>query len=84
MAYQEAQELVATIPPDNGDARPEILACIERFQACKAAENVACAGWMLAALQERVNERNLSGWRKLRKVIDKTVKMLPLPKPTVH
>lgn len=83
-AYQEARQLVETIPRDNGDARPKIIACLERFEICKSIENVACAGWMLAALLERVNEQNLSGWRKLRKVIDKAVKMLPLPKPTLH
>lgn len=30
LAYQEAQQLVATIPTDNGDARPRIVACFER------------------------------------------------------
>lgn len=36
------------------------------------------------AIQERVNERNLPDWRKLRKVINNTVKLLPLSKSTLH
>lgn len=83
-AYQEAQELVAGIPKDNGDARPRIVACFERSDAYREAENIACVGWMLTAIQERVNERNLPDWRKLRKVVNSTVKLLPFSKPTLH
>ncbi|MDW9782618.1 hypothetical protein [Sinorhizobium meliloti] len=85
LAYWQAQELVASIPKDDdGDARPRILACFERSDACRAANDIACVGWILTAIQERVNERNLPDWRKLRKVINKTLKMLPLSEPTVH
>lgn len=84
-AYLEAQQLVAEIPLDNGDARPRIVACLEKFNAYKAAEDVACAGWMLAAIRERVNELNLlPGWMKLRKVIDQTIRLLPSIEPTLH
>ena len=83
-AYQKAQQFVAMIPADNGNARPRIVACFERSDAYREAENIACVGWMLTAIQERVNERNLHGWRKLRKVINNTVKLLPLPEPTLH
>ena len=83
-AYQEAQQLVATIPTDNGDARPRIVACFERSDAYRAADNIACVGWILMAIQERVNERNLLDWRKLRKVVNNTVKLLPLSKSTLH
>jgi len=85
LAYWQAQESVANIPKDDdGDARPRILACFERSDACRAANDMACVGWILTAIQERVNERNLPDWRKLRKVINKTLKMLPLSEPTVH
>ena len=84
LAYSQAQELVATIPTDNGDAWPRIVACFERSDAYKAAGDVACAGWLLTGMQERVNERDLPDWRKIRKIISNTVKRLPLTKPTVH
>lgn len=84
LAYQEAQELVASIEKDNGDARPRIVACFQRSDAYRAADDIACVGWILTAIQERVNERNLPDWRKLRKVVNNTVKMLPLSNPTVH
>lgn len=40
--------------------------------------DVACAGWMLKAVEERVNERNL------RKVIDQASRLLPIAPPTRH
>lgn len=84
LAYQEAQELVVGIPKDDGDARPRIVACFERSDVYRAADDIACVGWILTALQERVNEKNLPEWRKLRKVINDTVKVLPLSEPTLH
>ncbi len=84
LAYQEAQELVASIPKDNGDARPRIVACFKRSDTYRAADDATCAGWMLTAIQERVNERDLPDWRQLRKVINIIVKLLPLSRPTVH
>ncbi|RMI14609.1 hypothetical protein DA102_035955 [Sinorhizobium meliloti] len=84
LAYRQAQELTASIRKDNGDARPRIVACCEHSDACRAADDVACAGWLLTAMQEWVNERNFPDWRKLRKIINNTVKMLPLCEPTVH
>ena len=81
LAYQEAQELVAGIPRNNGDARPRIVACFERSDAYRAADDVACVGWILTAIQERVNERNLPARRKLRKVINNTVRLLPPQNP---
>lgn len=64
--------------------RPRIMVCFERSDACRAANDIACVGWILTAIQERVNERDLPDWRKLRKVINNTLKMLPLSEPTVH
>ena len=84
VAYKQAQELVATIPKDNGDARPRIVACFERSDTYRAADDIACVGWILTAMQERVNERNLPNWRRFRKIIKTAVDLLPLPTPTVH
>jgi hypothetical protein len=83
-AYQEAQELIAGIPKDNGDVRPRIVACFKRSDAYRTANDISCVGWILAAVQERVNERDVPDWRKLRKVVDSTVKILPLSGPTMH
>lgn len=70
-AYQDACRLAATIGlDDEGSARPRIVACFERFNAYKDAGEVAAAGWMLTAIQERVAERDLPHWRKLRKIVD--------------
>jgi hypothetical protein len=77
-AYQDARTLVATIElDDKGSARPRIVACFERFRAYKAADDVAAAGWILTAMQERVAEGDLPGWRQLRKIIKGTVRGLP-------
>jgi len=82
-AYRDARALAATIGRDGeGSARPRIVACFERFDAYKAAGDVAAAGWMLTALQERVGERNLYGWRALRRIINRTVRELPPPGKT--
>lgn len=82
-AYSEAQALAASIPWQNGSARPRIVACLERFQAHKEAERIEAAGWMLTALQERIEEQDLPDWQKLKVVADKAVKLLE-PKRSVH
>ncbi|MET4692157.1 hypothetical protein [Sinorhizobium fredii] len=84
LAYQEAQELIASIPKDNGDAYPRIVACFKRSDTYRADDDIACVGWILTAIQERVNERDLPDWRRVRKVINRTVKLLPLSSPTAH
>jgi len=71
----EAQQLIASIPKDHGDPYPRIVTCLQRSDACKVTEDLACAGWMLAATQERVSERNRPNWRKLRKVLNQIVKL---------
>ncbi|MQW86385.1 hypothetical protein [Sinorhizobium saheli] len=84
LAYRQAQDLVARIAKDDGDARPRIVACFERSDYYRAENDVACVGWILTAIQERVNERNLPDWRTLRKILDKTVRLLPRSKASVH
>ncbi|GHD21148.1 hypothetical protein ACFOEZ_20120 [Tianweitania populi] len=83
-AYRSGRRLIAGIPFDRSDARPRIIACLERFNTCDLAGEIASAGWMLAAIEERVAEKNVRGWRKLRKLVDEAVRFLPLCQPTVH
>jgi len=82
-AYQDARSLVAMIGlDDEGSARPRIVACFERFNAYKTADDVAAAGWILTAIQERVAERDLPGWQQLRKIVKGAVRELPRPGKT--
>ncbi len=76
--YRNARSLVATIDRDRGSVRPRIEACLEQFNTYKKAGDAASAGWMLAAIQERVSERNLYGWRRLGEMVDTTVQELLL------
>jgi hypothetical protein len=82
-AYVEAQTLVAGIEKEDGSARPRIIACFKRSDAYRADDD-ACVGWILTAMQERVNEADLPDWRKLRKIIKQSVAVLPLASSTVH
>ncbi|WP_082555712.1 MULTISPECIES: hypothetical protein [unclassified Ensifer] len=82
-AYIDAQALAAAIPPQDGSARPRIVACLELFRAHKEAGRVEAAGWMLTAIQERVAEKNLPECDKLQVVVD-NAKQLLLPKCNVH
>lgn len=84
LAYSQAQDLITGIPLDGGDARPRIVACLQRSNSYRAVEDIACVGWILTAIQERVNERTLPDWRQFRKVIKQTLKLLPLSGPTMH
>ncbi|GES53612.1 hypothetical protein Rhsp01_62610 [Rhizobium sp. NBRC 114257] len=77
-AYREARALVATIDRDRGSARPRIEACLKHFNMHKNVDDQAAAGWMLAAIQERVSERNLYGWRRLAEIVDAAVQELLL------
>lgn len=83
-AYHEARQLAAGIDFDNGDARPRIVACIERFRLLQTAGNIEAAGWMLTALEERIAERNLPNWRKLRTVAKKAAVLLRPPSKSLH
>lgn len=83
-AYAEAQELVATIAPENGSARPRIVACIHRSDAYRAKDDIAAAGWILTAIRERIAEQDLPEWEKLAAIANKAVQMLPLPERRLH
>lgn len=81
-----AHELVANIPLRNGNAYPWIIACFEQFDRYRATSDVACSGWMLAALEFRLDEHSQEDWRELRSIVDQLVALLPLPTTiaTVH
>lgn len=59
-------------------ARPHSEACLRRFNMDKNADDQAAAGWMLAAIEERVSERDLYGWRRLKEIVDTAVQELLL------
>ncbi|WP_018240820.1 hypothetical protein [Ensifer sp. BR816] len=84
LAYRQAQELIAGIPLDGGDARPRIVACFKRSDTYRAADDIACVGWILTAIQERVNQRDLPDWRQFRKVIKQAVRQLSQSDPIMH
>ena len=84
-AYRDARSLVATIDLDSGSARPRIVACLKQADTYKDAGDLAAAGWMLTAIQERVAEGDLYGWRKLKKIVDAAVHELILSeKASLH
>uniref|UniRef100_A0A7C1PB42 Uncharacterized protein n=1 Tax=Agrobacterium albertimagni TaxID=147266 RepID=A0A7C1PB42_9HYPH len=83
-AYREAQELVSQLPIAEEGARPRIIACFHRSNEYRAADDIACVGWILTAIQERVNEGDLRDWRKLRTVVKQMVKLLREPAHSVH
>jgi hypothetical protein len=78
-AYHEARQLAASIRLEEGSARPRIVACLERFEAHTIVNDAASAGWMLTALQERIDERELRDWRRMRAIARRAAKMLPEP-----
>lgn len=78
-AYLDAQDFIATIDIADGSARPRIVACLERFETYKAAEDVEAAGWMLMAIQQRVEERDLRDWEVMDNAIQQVLKLLPSP-----
>ncbi len=77
-AYQDARSLVATIDRDRGSARLRIEVCLKHFNVHKNVDDAVAAGWMLAAIQERVSERDLYGWRRLKEIVDTAVHELLL------
>lgn len=60
------------------------MACFHRSDAYKAADDIACVGWILTAIEVRVNEKNLPEWQKLRKIVNDAIKLLSPDEPTVH
>ncbi|EJL51013.1 hypothetical protein PMI09_04707 [Rhizobium sp. CF122] len=46
--------------------------------------HAAAASWMLSAIQERIGERDLLGWKKLAAVVDKAAQLLKAPSKHVH
>ncbi|SCB39876.1 hypothetical protein [Rhizobium hainanense] len=76
--YREARSLMTTIDRHGGSARPRIEACLQHFNVHKNADDAAAAGWMIAAIEERVSERNLYGWRRLKEIVDAAVHELLL------
>lgn len=83
-AYREARLRVATIPLDNGDARPKITACFGQSDFYREANDIAFGGWILMAMEIRVNEQNLRNRETLNDVVRQLVALLPVRALTVH
>lgn len=84
-ARYDAERFAATIAKEGGSARPRISDCLKRYEAYRMAGDVNAAGWMLAAIEERIAERDLPGWRKLKTVANMATRALPRPeKAAVH
>jgi hypothetical protein len=82
--YAEAQALVASIPKENGSSRPRIVACFERWNHYLAKDDLAGAGWILTAVQERIAERDLRDWMAMKILVDQAVALLPTLKQQLH
>lgn len=83
-AHFSAQTLAASIPLEAGSARSRIVACLEKSQAHKEAEEIEAAGWMLTAIRERIAEKDLPEWEKMQVIAEKAAELLPEPKRSVH
>jgi hypothetical protein len=83
-AYHEAQEFAKAMKPAGSSMRPRIEACLHRFKNHQAAGDIAAAGWMLTALQERIDEGDLAEWDKLKIIADKAAQLLSIPKARLH
>lgn len=82
--YAEAQVLVASIPKENGSARPRIVACFERWNEYRAKDDLAGAGWILTAVQQRIAERDLRDWMAMKILVDQAIALLPGQKRQLH
>ncbi|WP_426122468.1 hypothetical protein [Pararhizobium sp. PWRC1-1] len=83
-AYFIAKTFAASIPLSAGSPRPRIVACLRKFQEHKEAEEIEAAGWMLMAIQERIGEKNMPEWEKMKLIADKAVGLLSPPMRSVH
>ncbi|GEM_PF-535776 len=83
-AYRKAQELVTLLPIAEEGARPRIIAWLHRSNEYRAADDIACGGWILTVNQERVNEGDQRDWRKLRTIVKRMVKLLREPAHSIH
>lgn len=82
--YRQSHEMVRGIPKDEEGARARIIACIRRSDELRAKGDISSVGWLLTAIEERANERDLRDWRKLRSAARKAVKLLLVSHPTAH
>lgn len=63
-AYDEGEQLIVELASQATSMRHGIEACILQHRKTKDAEDIACAGWMLAAISARIDERDLQNWEE--------------------
>jgi hypothetical protein len=74
--YEEGLRLIVRLVPPGGPRRCGIEACLRRFREMKDGGDVACAGWMLAALLTRVEEGDLANSGDSKGLIESAVRLL--------
>lgn len=81
---QEALQFSTTIENIGGSIYPRVLACFERSDAYRKANDIAWVGWLLKAAEERVKDGDLADIEKITRILARIIRMLPLPTPTLH
>lgn len=83
-AYRAGRALMAGIARDAEGSRPRILAGFARYETAKTAGDLAAMGWLLAAIEERLGERDLDGGAELHRIVGGVASLLPHADPTLH
>ncbi len=68
--YRSGLMLSAHFALTGDDARPGIRTCLAWYRAASEANEAASIGWLLAAIDERINARDLRDWQALQKLLD--------------
>jgi len=79
--YRSGLMLSAHLALMGDDTPPRIGTCLAWYRAGSEAGEAASVGWLLAAIDERVNARDLRDWHTLSKLLDDAHEFL---KPTCH
>lgn len=84
LIYQEARQLTETIPLMHGSVRQRIVVCLQRLEPFKAQQDYAGVGWLLAAIVERLGERDIPEWPRLKAIADETIGFISRAAPIAH
>lgn len=79
--YRSGILLSAHLALSNENVRSRIDVCLEWYRAASEADEAASLGWLLAAIDARVDARDLRDWSLLRQILDDAQSVLS---PTRH
>ncbi|WP_152096610.1 hypothetical protein [Rhizobium dioscoreae] len=82
--FLDAKQLIATKYRDEPSAQPAIEACLREFATLKDANDFAAAGWMMAAIRERLTGQDLPELEKLEKPAYEAMSFLPVKKHRIQ